>query len=190
MLFWRKNCIYPEGRFWVNSWWNPVVVSGIITAAEAGIWWITKKASPMLIMQLVCLLRRWHGYFLQEIIRWCRGDHPVNFDASEDNDVDNYNPSIGVSGNFIHVFYMDEKADQVIRMRLDTPTDTKNPNVCMYLQVHAFYCYFIYGYSGLNFRIICNCNPILIRHQEQNEGSIWSNWSWCCFMCWNCPSNG
>lgn len=129
--------VYTEGRFWQLAV-DSVVVSGTITAAEAEYGGLQRK--------LAYVNSNWYVFYedgtdifykkSSDGVSW---GSPVNFDASEDNDADNYNPSIGVSGNFIHVFYMDESADQVQGMRLDTSTDTTTQtSVCALASPGAF----------------------------------------------------
>ncbi len=129
--------VYTETRYWQLAV-DSVVVSGAISAAEAEYGGLQRK--------LAYVNSNWYVFYedatdvfykkSSDGVTWGAA---VNLDANEDNDADNVNPSIGVSGNFIHVFYMDESADQVQGLRLDTTSDTTTQtSVCALASPGAF----------------------------------------------------
>lgn len=113
--------VFSETRKWQIAA-DAVVVNGGIVSSEAQFGGLQRKVAYV--------NSNWYAFYNDGTdIFWKKSADGItwgsanNLDASEDNDADNYNPSIDVSGNFIHVAYLDDSADQVQILTLDTTTD-------------------------------------------------------------------
>jgi len=134
----QNELIFQEARHWQIAA-DSVVVNGGITTSEAQFGGLQRK--------VVYVNSNWYAFYndgtdvfykkSSDGITW---GSAVNLDSGEDNDADNYNPSIDVTGNrYIHVAYFDDSADQVQMLTLDTNTDTTpQTSVCALTSPGAF----------------------------------------------------
>jgi murein DD-endopeptidase MepM/ murein hydrolase activator NlpD len=130
--------VFTENRQWQIAA-DAVVMSGGIVSSEAQFGGLQRKVAYV--------NSNWYAFyndgtdvFYKKSADGITWGSAVNLDANEDNDADNYNPSIDVSSNrYIHVAYLDESADQVQMLTLDTNTDTTpQTSVCALTSPGAF----------------------------------------------------
>lgn len=119
----NKDLIYQEKRHWQIAS-DAVVAEGGIVSSEAQFGGLQRKVAYV--------NGYWYAFyndgtdvFYKKSLDGITWGSAVNLDANEDNDSDNYNPTIDVSSNrYIHIAYADESADQLQILTLDTTTDT------------------------------------------------------------------
>lgn len=136
--------VFAETRHWQVAA-DSIVVNGGIVSSEGQFGGLQRKVAYV--------NSNWYAFYQDSAndcttscdVFWKKSSNGItwgsaqNLDANEDNDADNYNPSIDVSGNFIHVFYLDDSGDQVQGLRLDTTSDlTTQTSVCALTSPGAF----------------------------------------------------
>lgn len=131
--------VFEEVRQWQIAA-DAIVVTGGITSAETQFGGLQRKVAYV--------NSKWYAFwndgtdifwtYSSDGINWDNGT--TNLDLFEDNDNDNYNPSIDFSGNYIHVAYLDESGDQVEILTIDTTSDltSQTTNPCRLTSPGAF----------------------------------------------------
>ncbi len=120
-----KKIVYQEDRFWQIAV-DSVIVSGGITEAETQFGGLQRKVAYV--------NSNWYAFhndggkvYYQKSSNGTSWGGNVDVDSG---DSDNYNPSIAVSNNIIHVFWIDDSGEAVEGRRINTASADAQGTLC------------------------------------------------------------